>query len=568
MKARFFGGALLLAGALALFTTGCGNEDVDIQVPTTQAPSGAVSHLSAPRALKADTDVGLINLRWDAVEHAEGYEIYGGDTGGALTLLEDIAATSIAFTGLQSGADRSFFVRAYVGNGDERIYSEDSETVSAVVRYGVPAPPQAVKAEAGAEKVTLSWGASEGATGYEVFARLQGTEDYVSVCKTQETSAAATKLTGGKTYEFYVQAYTEERGYPEYGNPSETVSATPEAAVLSRPTGVAAMAQDTAVQLLWDPVPDAAGYRVRMAKGASEQFSVVQEVTGTNVTIPDLSNDVSYRFTVQAFLKQDGKQRFGAECDPVSATPSPQAMTAPTGVTATAGDRQITLSWQAVADAERYQILRLNADTGEYRNVRTVKDATSTVFTGLQNGVSYTYAVKACRNVAGSSRLSEMSAAVSATPVGQTAPPAATTQPPQTAAPTPPAPAPSMPVSDSMSAEILRLVNEQRAANGLAVLTLSSAMQPAADLRVQEIRQTFSHTRPDGTRCFSVLGQFGIQYRACGENIARGMSDAATVMNGWMNSEGHRANILSPNFTQLAVGFDPTTNSWVQLFIG
>ena len=115
--------------------------------------------------------------------------------------------------------------------------------------------------------------------------------------------------------------------------------------------------------------------------------------------------------------------------------------------------------------------------------------------------------------------------------------------------------------------QILRLVNEERAKVGAAPLVYRDDLQKAADIRTSELNTSFSHTRPDGRDCFSVFEDIGFSdYYACGENIAYGYPDARSVMNGWMNSEGHRANILNPNYTGIVVGKDDFLN-WVQLFV-
>lgn len=76
------------------------------------------------------------------------------------------------------------------------------------------------------------------------------------------------------------------------------------------------------------------------------------------------------------------------------------------------------------------------------------------------------------------------------------------------------------------------------------------------------------HTRPDGSSFSTALQQQGVSYRGCGENIAWGQRTPEQVMNGWMNSEGHRANILNKNYKNIGVGFyqENDVNYWVQLF--
>ena len=121
--------------------------------------------------------------------------------------------------------------------------------------------------------------------------------------------------------------------------------------------------------------------------------------------------------------------------------------------------------------------------------------------------------------------------------------------------------------ADSVRSQILKLVNQARAEAGLKPLSSSSALNSAAQTRAQELSQLYSHNRPDGSSCFTVLGEKGISYRTAGENIAVGYQTAQQVFNAWMNSEGHRKNILSEKFTQMGVGYT-AQQGWTQLFIG
>ncbi len=138
------------------------------------------------------------------------------------------------------------------------------------------------------------------------------------------------------------------------------------------------------------------------------------------------------------------------------------------------------------------------------------------------------------------------------------------------AAPAPaPAPVPAATVSDSsFEMQVLNLCNAQRAAYGLAPLTWdASNLAPGAAVRAQEITVLFSHTRPDGSSCFTAVRNPG----RLGENIAAGQRTPEQVVNAWMNSSGHRANILNANFTKLAVGYvyvpgDMYGHYWVQMF--
>ena len=122
----------------------------------------------------------------------------------------------------------------------------------------------------------------------------------------------------------------------------------------------------------------------------------------------------------------------------------------------------------------------------------------------------------------------------------------------------------------SFAVEVLNLVNAERARVGVAPLRLAADLQEASAVRARELVERFSHTRPNGSDCFTVMKNRG---RTCGENIAAGHATASETVNQWMNSAGHRENILNPAFRELGVGYayeDYSTyhHYWVQLFRG
>ena len=132
---------------------------------------------------------------------------------------------------------------------------------------------------------------------------------------------------------------------------------------------------------------------------------------------------------------------------------------------------------------------------------------------------------------------------------------------------------PRVPDTDTENASFVRqvvnLVNQERAKAGLSPVTADTSIQAAAQVRAKEIEKSFSHTRPDGSSFSTALTQQGVTYRGSGENIAWGQKTPEQVMNGWMNSDGHRANILNKNFTKIGVGYHQNasgTNYWTQLF--
>ena len=122
--------------------------------------------------------------------------------------------------------------------------------------------------------------------------------------------------------------------------------------------------------------------------------------------------------------------------------------------------------------------------------------------------------------------------------------------------------------SSSAASEVVRLTNSARSKNGYAALVEDGALSEAAAVRAREIARSFSHTRPSGASFSSALSESGVSYLRAGENIASGQKSASEVVNAWMNSPGHRANILNSSYLRIgsaSVNIDGTLY-WVQLF--
>lgn len=122
----------------------------------------------------------------------------------------------------------------------------------------------------------------------------------------------------------------------------------------------------------------------------------------------------------------------------------------------------------------------------------------------------------------------------------------------------------------SYEQEVIRLVNEIRVQNGLKELTYNWELGRVARYKSQDMKDNgyFSHTSPVYGSPFQMMKSFGITYRSAGENIAKGQRTPQLVVDAWMNSSGHRANILNASFTHIGVGYVADGNYWTQMFIG
>ncbi|HAN21675.1 MAG TPA: hypothetical protein DCP51_08400 [Clostridiales bacterium] len=122
----------------------------------------------------------------------------------------------------------------------------------------------------------------------------------------------------------------------------------------------------------------------------------------------------------------------------------------------------------------------------------------------------------------------------------------------------------------SYEQQVINLVNNIRTQNGLSKFKANWELSRVARYKSQDMhdKNYFSHTSPTYGSPFDMMRAFGISYRTAGENIAKGYTTPQAVVNGWMNSSGHRANILNPAFTQIGVGYVSSGNYWTQMFIG
>jgi uncharacterized YkwD family protein/spore coat assembly protein SafA len=124
----------------------------------------------------------------------------------------------------------------------------------------------------------------------------------------------------------------------------------------------------------------------------------------------------------------------------------------------------------------------------------------------------------------------------------------------------------------SVENQVIQLTNQQRAKYGLKPLTANWELSRVARYKATDMRDKnyFSHTSPTYGSPFTMMKNFGISYRAAAENIAAGQTTPQEVVTAWMNSAGHRANILNGTYTQIGVGYTQGGSQryyWVQMFI-
>ncbi|MEC2135047.1 CAP domain-containing protein [Bacillus subtilis] len=118
--------------------------------------------------------------------------------------------------------------------------------------------------------------------------------------------------------------------------------------------------------------------------------------------------------------------------------------------------------------------------------------------------------------------------------------------------------------------KVVELTNAERQKQGLKPLQIDETLSKSARAKSQDMKDKnyFDHQSPTYGSPFDMMKSFGISYKTAGENIAKGQKTPEEVVKAWMNSEGHRKNILNPNFTHIGVGYVESGSIWTQQFIG
>jgi hypothetical protein len=373
-----------------------------------------------------------------------GYWIYEGTSSGGESSspvnTSPVQGTSCTVTGLANGTTYYFVVTAEFRSQILHQIGQGPASNEASAKPQSPlAAPTGLTATPGDSEVTLSWSppASTGATvdGYWIYEGTSSGGESSSPLNTslyQGTSYTVTGLANGTTYYFVVTAVWSAFGVSlGQGPPSDEASATPQSP-LGPPTGLTATPGDSRVTLSWTPPaagggPPVVGYDIydgTSSGGESGSPVNTSPVQDASYTVTGLSDGTTYYFTVAAVdsAGHPGPSSGEASATPVTATPqSPPGP--PTGLTATAGDSRVTLSWTPPAagggpPVVGYDIHRGTRPGGESGNTSLVQGTRYTV-TGLANGTTYYFTVAA---VDSAGQRGPSSGEASATPRGPSPP--------------------------------------------------------------------------------------------------------------------------------------------------
>ncbi len=280
-----------------------------------------------------------------------------------------------------------------------------SNEANATPQVSAPAAPTGLKATAGNAQVTLNWTASSGAASYNVYRGGAAAGEATAPIATgiTATTFVNTGLTNGSPY-FYKVAAVNTGGTSALSNEA---NATPQVSAPAAPTGLKATAGNAQVTLNWTASSGAASYNVYRGGAAAGEATapIATGITATTFVNTGLTNGSPYFYKVAA-VNTGGTSALSNEANATPQASAPTLPAAPTGLTATAGNAQVTLNWTASSGATSYNVYRGGAASGEATApIATGITATTFINTGLTNGSPYFYKVAAV-NAGGASALS------------------------------------------------------------------------------------------------------------------------------------------------------------------
>jgi len=272
-----------------------------------------------------------------------------------------------------------------------------------------PAAPAGLQATAGNAQISLTWNSSAGATSYNVKRSTTNGGPYTTVASPTTASYTNTGLTNGTPY-YYVVTAVNSAGE---SNPSSQATATPTApgTVPAVPTGLQATAGNAQISLIWNASSGATSYNVKRSTTNGGPYTTVASPTTAAYTNIGLTNGTPYYYVVTA-VNSAGESNPSAQATATPAAPV-TVPPVPTGLQATAGNAQVSLTWNASSGATSYNVKRSTTNGGPYTTIASPTTAGYTN-TGLTNGTPYYYVVTAVNSVGESNP----SAQATATPVG------------------------------------------------------------------------------------------------------------------------------------------------------
>ncbi|MFA7382397.1 MAG: fibronectin type III domain-containing protein [Desulfurivibrionaceae bacterium] len=379
-----------------------------------------------PVGLTATGGAGQVSLAWTAVGNATSYNVYYATTPGVTTANGTkipAATNSYNQTGLPASTSYYYIVTA-LNNASESVASEvaTATTNQAPPQPTAPVAPAEVTAVGGTNQVTISWAAVSGATSYNLYwSKTSGVTKANGTKIANATSpAVSTDLTDGTAYYYIVTAINSAgESTASIQVAATTLTPAPVPTAPAAPTGLTATGGATQVSISWLPVPGATSYNLYRSTSSGVTTATGTRIAG--VTSPYVNTGLaavtSYYYLVTA-VNSVGESVASTKANANTDAPLPTVPAAPTGVSATGGANQVTVSWSAVPGSTSYNLYWSSA-SGVTTATGTKVTAVSSPYpkSGLADGSTYYFIVTAINSAGESAASTKASATTNAAPV-------------------------------------------------------------------------------------------------------------------------------------------------------
>ncbi|MBR2079542.1 MAG: fibronectin type III domain-containing protein [Clostridia bacterium] len=345
---------------------------------------------ATPAGLKVSdvTETGY-TLSWDSVKTAEGYEVYSV-TADSMVLSDSVSKTEYKVSSLKAGSEKSYRVRAYVTKNDKRLYSDYSNTVTALTK---PSKVTGLKSTSvNAESAVFSWKAAAGADAYELYVcEKDGKKQLLGTVDTTEVTAEGLKQ--NTQYTLYVASVAKTETASEKSSDTTLGFITK----LSLPENIKVTFTDiTSATIHWDKNSEAESYELYRYDEEEKEYGYYKTVTGNSLTLKYLVPEKQYLYILKAVGKKpdgsDNQSIFSAPIIVKSEIPAFNSKITASNIT----DDSYVLSWKGIDDALRYNIYEVSGKT--YKKIASTSK-TSYSFELLGESCLKEYAVSAVYDI-------------------------------------------------------------------------------------------------------------------------------------------------------------------------
>ena len=503
-------------GAVAI-----GPKSSAINITTTSSSS-----VPAPSNLKvAEYSNSAIKLTWTKAPDVTGYYVYRSTDGKKYSKIKTLKASTTAYTNTSLTAGKKYYysIASYKNTSTGVAIGPKSSAVNALTISSskLSYPSGFAVKEVATDAIKLVWNKSSNASGYYIYRSIDNKNfSKIKALPSSSTSYTNIALYLDTTYYYKIASYVNSNGSIGLSAKSPAVNAKTTSTSVSFTSKTST---STTITLNWD-YPSATGYQIYRLDINTGKYVKIASTSAKSYTDKNLSSDRYYNYKVRAYLVSGGITTY-SPYNSVSVKTCLPAVKDFKAVSQTY--YSVKLSWTKQNGAVNYEIYQLSPDSQVYKLITTLNsDATSYMVDNLTVNTTYKFRI---RSVSSNKSYSDYST-LSITTLGAT--------------------------DDIIKAnELYDEINKYRKSINLMQLKRDVSLDSIAITRAKEISQCFSDNRPDGTGWNTLLEEEGLgDYRFAGENIAKGMPDAASAVSVWLNRSVEGGNIREAIYTKIGVG--------------